>query len=271
MSGDAITLKGFAWQINVPPEELTDMCERVEEEYKTKVKTKQSGGTRRITRCFGRLRVVHKRILNTYLRDIEWPDYVYGIGKGRGPIENARAHQGKHHHFLTDVRDFYPSTQSNWVHDVFVSVFNFTPRAAQVATRLTTLDGGLPQGIHPSTHLSYLAFRDIDRQLNAFANRNCITYTRYGDDLSFSAPTSFQSKVPAIKKIVNGSESRYTLHEGKKTYYKQGPVEITGVRVLNNEIVVPERFKDRLERLNPSSAEWEGLHEHVSTIEAFPR
>jgi RNA-directed DNA polymerase len=268
MSGDSIKLEGFAWEIEFPRDLLEEICERVQQEYKTKIKPKSGSGKRRIDRCFGMLRVVHERIFDAYLQDVDWPDYVYGIGEGRGPIKNARAHQGKHHHFLTDVRNFYPSTPSRRVHEVFVREFNFTPRAARVATRLVTLDGGLPQGIHPSTHLAYLAFQEIDRRLKSFADQHGLTYTRYGDDLSFSAPSDFQSKAQTIKYIVNSSDTRYTLHNGK-TFYKPGPVEITGVRVLNNKIAVPDRFERRLRKLNPSSAQWKGLRQYVDQIESF--
>jgi hypothetical protein len=268
MPGDSIKLEGFAWEIEFPPDLLEGICERVQQEYKTKIKPKAGCGERRIDRCFGMLRVVHQRILDAYLQDIDWPDYVYGIGEGRGPIKNARAHQGKHHHFLTDVRNFYPSTPSRRVHEVFLREFNFTPPAARVATRLVTLDGGLPQGIHPSTHLAYLAFQEIDRRLKSFADQHGLTYTRYGDDLSFSAPSDFQSKAQTIKYIVNSSDTRYALHNGK-TFYKQGPVEITGVRVLNNKVAVPDRFERRLRKLNPSSAQWKGLRQYVDQIESF--
>jgi hypothetical protein len=267
MPGDAITLKGFAWQIHFPPEELEALCNRIREEYKTWYKPKSGGGERKITTCFGKLRVVQQRILDVYLRDITWPEYIYGIGEGRGAIKNAKAHQGKHHHFLTDVLDFYPRTESKIVHDVFTDLFGFTPPAARIATRLTTLHGGLPQGTHPSTHLAYLAFRKIDRELHKYADRHGITYTRYGDDLSFSAPHSFQSKVDDIMDIVEGSDTRYNLHQGDKTYYKQGPVEITGVQVLNNKIEVPDRFRRKLARLNPSSAKWESLKRQIDRIE----
>jgi hypothetical protein len=267
MPGNAITLDGFAWEIHIPPDELRSLCDRIEDEYKTWYQAKSGDGERKITTCFGKLRVVQQRILETYLRTISWPDYIYGIGEGRGAIQNAKAHQGKHHHFLTDVQDFYPRTESRRIHDVFVGVFGFTPRAAKVATCLTTLDGGLPQGTHPSTHLAYLAFREIDRQLHEYANRHAITYTRYGDDLSFSAQHDFQDRVDDIMDIVNQSDTRYNLHQGGKTYYKLGPVEVTGVRVLNNKVEVPDRFHRRLQRLNPSSAEWEGLRQHVRRIE----
>jgi RNA-directed DNA polymerase len=268
MSGDSITLEGFGWQIGVHPEVLKDLCDRVSQAYKTRVKPKLGGGKRRIDRCFGLLRVVHRRILDTYLRGITWPDYVYGIGEEKGPIENARAHQGKHQHFLTDIRNFYPSTQSSRVRRLFAREFHFTPSAASVATRLVTLDGGLPQGIHPSTHLAYLAFQEIDRRLRNFADECGLTYTRYGDDLSFSAPSSFKSKTQKIKYIVNSSDNRYSIND-RKTFYKQGPVEITGVRVLNNKIVVPDRFEERLEKLCPSSAEWKGLRQYADRVESF--
>lgn len=266
MPGEAITPTGFAWEIHVPLEELEALCDRIGEEYKTWYQPKSGDGDRKITTCFGKLRVVQQRILDVYLRAITWPDYVYGIGEGRGAIENAKAHQGKHHHFLTDVLDFYPRTESRIVHDIFTEVFNFTPPAARIATRLTTLHGGLPQGTHPSTHLAYLAFREIDRELHEYADRHGITYTRYGDDLSFSAPQDFKSKVSEIMEIVEGSDTRYNLHQGDKTYYKQGPVEITGVRVLNNRIEPPGRLEKKLARLNPSSAQWESLKRHVDRI-----
>ena len=228
---------------------------------------KPGGGYRTVTCCYGRLRDVHITIKEEYLSKIPIPEWLYGAGDGRGTRENAKAHQGKKHHFVTDLKSFFPRTSHGRVYRVFTSVLGFTPDAARIATRLTTYDGGLPQGTHTSPRLADLAFLQVDRQLDQFCKQERITYTRYVDDLSFSSPHPFQSRVPEIKAIINDGNNRYRVHQGAKTYYTTGPVEITGIVVYNNRIRVPKVLIDRWSQLPPESPEWQGLHNYILHVE----
>jgi hypothetical protein len=202
------------------------------------------------------------------LDGLDWPRCVYGV-PGRGARDNAEAHLGKKHHFVTDIRDFYPWTNVDVVYDVFTSnPLNFTPDAARIATRLTTLDGGLPQGVHTSARLADLAFRGIDEKLSAFCSEQNITYTRYADDLSFSSQEPFQEEVLTLKSIVHDDDRPYRLHAGSKTYYKKGPVEVTGVVVENNGLSAPERLHIKLRDHPIHSEVAHGLRGYISYVQA---
>jgi len=101
--------------------------------------------------------------------------------------------------------------------------------------------------------------------LVSFCEPRGIEYTRYADDLTFSAGQSFKSEIPEIKSIVG--EGEFRLHEGEKTGYKKGPIEVTGVVVTNNRLFASPRLKDRLDGIDPESNEWEGTFGYVQYIE----
>ena len=267
---DEIGVSGLTWNgVGRSEEDLQDLCRNVEQHYEEVVLEKKEGGERVIHKPSDELASVQEGIHKTYLQKAEWPKWLFGAGDGRAQRQNAKAHLGLNHHFVTDILSFYPSVSHRDVYDVFDSKINFTTEAARLATRLTTYQGELPQGTITSPRLADLAFLDIDRKLNSFCESRGIVYTRYADDLTFSSGSSFKQDIPEIKKIVSRSDFR--LHEGKKTSYKIGPIEVTGVIVTNNGLFAPPRLKKRLEELDPKSEEesdkWIGTLGYVRYIE----
>ena len=244
---------------------LRDLCANIDQHYEDVTQEKKGGGTRLIQKPSSKLSAVQEGIHNTYLRRLEWPGWLFGAGDGRAQRENAESHLGLNHHLLTDILNFYPSVDHNQVYEVFDSKLGFTPDAASLATRLTTYQGHLPQGTTTSPRLADLAFLDVDRRLSSFCKSRGITYTRYADDLTFSASHSFESEISKIKEIVSGGDFR--LHEGKKTGYKVGPVEVTGIVVTNNNLFAPPRLKERLRETDPDSPEWQGTVGYVQYVE----
>jgi len=63
--------------------------------------------------------------------------------------------------------------------------------------------------------------------------RNGIKYTRFVEDLSFSSKKDFQQLLPEIIQII--TSNRLKINH-RKTRYKIGPTEITGIEVRNNII-----------------------------------
>lgn len=257
--------KGFRWGIGRSERYLKELCSDIGSHYEKKVEEKEDGGKRIIQKPSDKLSAVQEKIQKTFLQKQEWPKWLFGAGDGRAQRENAGAHVGLNHHFVTDILKFYPSVNHRKVYDVFVSRLNFEPDTARIATRLTTYEGSLPQGTKTSPRLADLAFLSVDDSLVSFCEARGIVYTRYADDLTFSAGHSFKSEIPRIKSIV--SDAKFRLHEGRKTSYKKGPIEVTGVIVTNNRLFAPPRLKDRLDQIDPGSDEWMGTFGYVQYIE----
>jgi len=260
-----ISLSRLTWSVGRSEQYLTDLCGNIDRHYQRTTREKKGGGQRIIHEPSDRLSASQEEIHEAFLERSEWPDWLFGAGDGKGQRKNAETHLGLNHHFVTDILDFYPSVSNQEVYEVFDKDLGLTPDAARIATRLTTYRGGLPQGTTTSPRLADLAFLDIDRSLVSFCEPRGIEYTRYADDLTFSAGHSFKSEIPEIKSIVGKGDFR--LHEGEKTGYKKGLIEVTGVVVTNNRLFAPPRLKNRLDEIDPESNEWEGTFGYVQYIE----
>jgi len=186
------------------------------------------------------LKKIQKRIKNKILVPVELPDCVHGGVKRKSNISNAKPHQGKKYQFTTDIKDFYPSISSKRVYDTFISL-GFSPHFSHWLTKLTTWKRELPQGAPTSSHIANLVFLKTDIKIIAFCNEHKLTYTRYIDDLTFSAPQDFKVLLNDILNIV--TSDGYNLSYRKTEY--AGNQTITGIKVFLNKIDAPENIKSK--------------------------
>jgi hypothetical protein len=87
---------------------------------------------------------------------------------------------------VMDVRDCFPSITQAAIR-VALEKCGFRSEVARLITRLTTHNGRLPQGPPSSPAILNLVFADVDVQLASLAADNAARYTRYMDDICFSA------------------------------------------------------------------------------------
>jgi RNA-directed DNA polymerase len=154
------------------------------------------------------------------------------------------------------------------VYRVFSNRLDLMSDAASLATRLTTYQYGLPQGTTTSPFLANLAFQPVDEKLTRFCNNHGITYTRFVDDLTFSAPHEFKSLTEDLCTFI--TEAGFGIKRSKTCYYSR-PVEITGAVVENNRLRAPDRLKRKLSVLDHSSDAFEGLNSYINHVESHGR
>lgn len=177
---------------------LWDVLRNPDGHYRSFSIPKKSGGRRRICAPREFLRdlqgKLHGRILNLA--------YVHpaacGYVSGKTTEDCALPHVGKKFLWNIDLKDFFASVSFAKVVEVFQRL-RYPEKAAFYLARICTLDDKLPQGAPTSPALSNQVLLPVDRKLALLAKRNKITYTRYADDLSFSAnkpiDEAFQSNV----------------------------------------------------------------------------
>lgn len=85
------------------------------------------------------------------------------------------------------------------------------------------LVGVLPQGAPTSPMLSNLASVELDASLHAYASENGLTYTRYADDLTFSAAELGTLKVGDINRAVVRRIRQARFRENEKKTRISGP------------------------------------------------
>ncbi len=107
--------------------------------------------------------------------------------KGSGLRAHALRHRGRAMMVKLDIQRFFDSVTFGMVYRVFIDQAGYTSQGAALLANLCCLNGRLPQGAATSPALSNLCMRETDEQIQAYCEPLGITYTRYSDDMIFSA------------------------------------------------------------------------------------
>jgi RNA-directed DNA polymerase len=221
----------LARRLGVTAEELRSF----QPAYATFTIAKRSGGRRTITAPDTRTKAIQRRILHRLLAKLAAHDAAHGFELGRSIVTNAALHPAPAVLVKLDVEEFFAQTRTARIRR-FWRILGWDREAARVLTRLTTHDGGLPQGAPTSPRLSNLANVRLDARLAGLAVIHGATYSRYADDMTFSFGTDNGAEVRqlihAVRRIC-WSEGRYRLHLKRKVEIRRRHErqEITGLVV----------------------------------------
>jgi len=183
---------------------------------------KQSGSTRTIDAPNRELKAIQGWILRNVLETQRISGYAHGFIKGRSIKTNATFHLKKHFIICLDIKDFFPSITETQVCSVFSNIYN-NQDAVDVLSKLCTYKNRLPQGAVTSPMLSNIVFKPADDEIAQICNKQRIVFTRYADDLAFSANEAIRLKnlQPKIEKIIR----KYGFYlNGKKHVFFLGKV-----------------------------------------------
>jgi RNA-directed DNA polymerase len=209
---------------------------------------KRSGGQRTILAPCSKLKEMQGRILHRLLGGLRAHPAAMGFEAGRSIVTNALPHAGAAVVVRMDIRDFFPSTESPRLHAYFRGI-GWDSEVVDQLVKLTTWNGGLPQGAPTSPRLSNLLNYLMDARLNGLARACGGVYTRYADDMTFSFPTDEKNYkaavVTATKQIV--SEYGYRLHLRRKLSIRRKHQQqlVTGL-VVNEQPALPRKLRRRL-------------------------
>ncbi len=204
--------------------------------YTTFRLAKRSGGTRLIERPEPSLRVLQRWILRSILDRLHTTPRSFGFERGSKLRFHAQEHAGARSVLTLDIKNFFPSITIARVTHLY-RVAGYDSRAASILAHLCTSRDALPQGAPTSPRLANLICFRMDRRLAKYAERKGIIYSRYADDMSFSAPSAsaLAKHQPFITHIV--SDSGFRLNSAKtRLIGPQGRKTVTGL-VLAEETV----------------------------------
>jgi|ERR1035441_8111602 retron-type reverse transcriptase len=218
---------------------------------------KRSGGVREIATPRVFLKVIQRWILLNVLYRRPLPAVVTGFAPGRGLLANASFHLGHRYLVKIDIQDFFPSIGLRQVESVYRH-FGFPDRVLALLTKLSLLDGALPQGAPTSPYLANLVFHPCDSQIIALAESHGIAYSRYADDLTFSSNNPITgSLVTDIVETIEGHSFR--INRGKLRFSGPGQRLITTGMVVNVAAHPIRRLRRQL-RARFHQAELNPLH-----------
>lgn len=206
---------------------------------KGKILYKKDGTPRPTSDAKEPLKTLHEHIKNRLLKKVTYPLYLLGgIADPINPRnykEHAAIHSNKKILISEDVANFFPSTSTIVVKDIWQHFFRCTPEIATLLTTLTTHGGCLPQGWKTSGYLANLVFWDKEPQLVNDLENLGFSYSRFMDDITVSASRSIDNKEKSlvISKIYGIFSSKQYSPKRKKHEIcpSHKPMVVTGLNV----------------------------------------
>jgi RNA-directed DNA polymerase len=253
--------------------------------YKSFSVPKKEGGERHIEAPGEELKRILGR-LNQYLQSIyffEKSSASYGFILGvqndddrRNVLTNARKHAGRPYLLNVDMKDFFHFVTREQVLQIFLGEpFRFKGELPDLLADLTTYQGRLPMGAPTSPVLSNFACRELDAELIALSENMLWVYTRYADDMSFSAKLPFNSeKIASVRALIR--KAGFEVNERKVNMF--GPDEekiVTGLLVTDTVTLAPDflpRLSDDIGHLQQiMKAQNEQGQLHTKWVEQFKK
>lgn len=224
--------------LGVSPKLITAMARSPFKYYRHFRIKKKSGGTRPISAPRTYIKAVQKFILKSILEKQTIPNYVMGFVKGQSIFHNARLHVGAKYLLNVDIENFFGFVKIEQVRDIFESL-GYGKEMAHLLALLCTLGGSLPQGAPTSPCLANLAFRQVDQEIERLSTNRSFTYSRYADDLTFSAEVAIQRDfVQELRQIL--LQRGFRINEAKVRFARPGQaLYVTGL--VANEKPQPNR------------------------------
>jgi hypothetical protein len=215
---------------------------------------KRDGSSRTITAPKKDLKAAQRWALRNVFERLPVHGAAHGFLAARSILSNALIHAGADVIVKIDIKDFFPTV--NWKR--VKGLLRKAGVAEQPATLLALLSTeapreivefrgktryvatgprALPQGAPTSPAITNAICVKLDRRLSALAKRLGYTYTRYADDLTFSARAGSEGKKPRVGLLLKGAraillDEGFTPHPSKTTVMRAGCQQrVTGLVV----------------------------------------
>ena len=241
--GEGFGVDELARRLEVSVDELTTLSP----DYTERFIEKRSGGTRRLLVPAPELKELQHRILKRLLARLSVHPAATGFEPATSIVHNAAQHTGQAVVLCMDIRDFFPQTTGDRITAYFQRV-GWNREAAELLTKLTTCEGGFPQGAPTSPRLSNLVNHVLDARIERFVQERKGTYSRYADDICISFPQDYPKRVRGTVQVVGRHLKAfgYQLNTKKTRILRQHQQQkVTGL-VVNERVNVPRHIRRKL-------------------------
>lgn len=231
-------MERMARELSLPANHVARLVKTASHQYKEYLIAKRGGGTRTIFHPSRRLKGLQKWLLNNVI--VAWPvhDAATAYRKGRTILDNASRHAGTRFLLRMDLHEFFPSLTADDM-DLYrrqrLGLFkDWTEPDFQWFCFLVFRFGRLTIGAPTSPAISNALCFGLDVRLKGLCELRSVNYTRYADDLFFSADEP--GVLSEIEREVKLEISRLDLPRGlqineAKTRHssKKGARRVTGI------------------------------------------
>lgn len=167
--------------------------------------------------------------------------------KKRSYVDNAALHRGARAFYLLDIEDFFPSCTDKKVYWFFNKRLKCASHVAALLTKLVTFQGHLPQGSPCSPILAYFAYSDMWDEIYTIVKQAGCSLSIYADDITIAGLNVYARDVWAVKQTLHRHGHRYS--KKKERHIINKPADITGVIVLDDTLLLPNRQHNKIAKL----------------------
>ena len=234
----------LAYEVGVLRKMLFELSKNAHKHYKLILLKKKNGGVRYIHSPDRNLKYAQSRILRNILVSIEISPYATAYIKGKKLKDNATPHINHKYLLKMDITDFFGSITYLQVISTAFNSNRFPPQIGAILTSLCCFEDVLPQGAPTSPMLSNIVMKNFDDIIGDWCKERGIAYTRYCDDLTFSANVPLYNVYLKTKEML---ESRgFEINESKTKFITNSSSQrVTGLTV-NEKVSIPKEYKRQL-------------------------
>lgn len=258
-----------------PVDYLRSIVNRTRDPYTDIALPKRTGGARAISSPDPLLADVQRWVLKNVLNSVELHHAAHAYRVGFSTRTAAEGHVGARWLVKMDLHDFFTTVSERRVYRTFAAL-GYAPLVSLELARLSTRSlaprtrslemsrrysviptyavsslGVLPQGSPTSGVLSNAAAIQLDDHLESIAASFGMVYTRYSDDLTFSAATGgSRDQCVSLTRAVASSVRRegFTPHARKTKIVPPGARKIVlGLLVDERGVRLLPEYKRRIE------------------------
>jgi len=266
------SLKNLAFLLNMEYKDLLSIVNNIDWYYAYYTIKKKRGGTRRIVVPYENMKNIQRWILEEILEKVSVHSACKGFVKQCGIVDNAKPHVGKNFIRKFDFKDFFESIDVHRVYGIFLELGYSKAVSYDLSTLCTikisdekyeNLDSSkkkllrnlheipypvLAQGAPTSPMLANLVCRSLDARFDKYSSVNGISYTRYADDLTFSANDI--TKLPSVSFVRKAVEDEgLKLNYSKTgTYGRDSRQMVTGILIDGEHMHVSQKYKRQIAR-----------------------
>jgi len=229
---------------------------------------KRSGGLRKIAAPKTVLKNAQRRILSEILEKINISDTAHGFISGRSILTGALVHQSQPRLLVNiDLENFFPTITFQRIRGMFKS-FGYSGYISSLLAMICTYcermpievkgqmryvktsERILPQGSPASPMITNIICRGLDKKINALAEEQAFSYSRYADDMSFGFnkepdSESLKNILFRIQKVVYSEGLR--INKKKTRFLRPNNRQcVTGIVINNEQPGVPRNWVKKM-------------------------
>lgn len=248
-------IKSLMTDTGLPEFEIRKIISSAPIRYKTYPIMKKNGGTRLISQPAREVKLLQRSLIASELQFLPVHDSATAYRNGLSLLDNVKPHAGNGPILKLDLKNFFPSIRSqDWIsyckktnifEDEDVNLTSLLLFYREKGTRLLRLSIGAPSSPVVSNAIMY----EFDSLVAQAVSKDQVRYTRYADDMTFSAPrTGYLTGVMrAVAQTIRSIKYPKLEINSEKTVYATSKYHrgITGLTLANDGAVTVGRKKKR--------------------------